>query len=334
MAKRIKIGIIGAGVSGLVLANELSSDYDVTVFEKSRGTGGRLATRYNQKHHSFDMGAQFFIAKSPEFKDFLQPYLDKGLLQAWSGKFIEIEGSSVKHENQWSDDFYHYVGTPKMTSWCKALASSLKVQQQQKITAIIPIQEGYFLESHGDQRLGPFDLILLAIPVTQAIELLPDMISFKSQLNRYHMLSCYSMMLGFDRSLPIDFSAAIVKQRDISWISNNLSRPNRSNQNPSLTVLSTNHYADHHQQLDKTEILTHLKQQVAQTLSTELPPTSHEDLHLWRYANIPKQQGDLCYFEPTQRIGVCGDWCQQGVVEAAYHSATRLAAKVQQSIRK
>jgi len=40
------IAIIGSGLSGLVLAGELRNIANIKVFEKSRGIGGRMATRY------------------------------------------------------------------------------------------------------------------------------------------------------------------------------------------------------------------------------------------------------------------------------------------------
>ena len=52
--------VIGAGVSGLSVANELSNlKREVVVFEKARGVGGRLATR-RFLDSVFDHGAQAF----------------------------------------------------------------------------------------------------------------------------------------------------------------------------------------------------------------------------------------------------------------------------------
>lgn len=43
----MKIAVIGAGVAGLTAGRILAgSGHEVVVFEKSRGYGGRLATRY------------------------------------------------------------------------------------------------------------------------------------------------------------------------------------------------------------------------------------------------------------------------------------------------
>ena len=41
----IKIAIIGAGMTGISLSNFIKNRTDITIFEKSRGVGGRMASR-------------------------------------------------------------------------------------------------------------------------------------------------------------------------------------------------------------------------------------------------------------------------------------------------
>ena len=57
----MRVAIIGAGLAGATLAYELNEaeGFEVTIFEKSRGVGGRMSTRYGDSHE-YDHGAQFF----------------------------------------------------------------------------------------------------------------------------------------------------------------------------------------------------------------------------------------------------------------------------------
>ncbi len=64
------IAIIGTGLSGLTVAGLLKSAANITLFEKSCGVGGRMATRYAEPY-SFDYGAQFFTAKTRPFQAFI-----------------------------------------------------------------------------------------------------------------------------------------------------------------------------------------------------------------------------------------------------------------------
>ena len=64
----MKIGVIGAGISGLVCARFLRKEgHEVTVLEKSRSLGGRCATR-KFGDHVVDHGLQYFTLRDPEIR--------------------------------------------------------------------------------------------------------------------------------------------------------------------------------------------------------------------------------------------------------------------------
>ena len=57
-----RIAIIGAGIAGLAAAQQLKQpDFGMTLIEKSRGVGGRMATR-RINDLQYDHGAQYFSA--------------------------------------------------------------------------------------------------------------------------------------------------------------------------------------------------------------------------------------------------------------------------------
>ena len=61
------IAVIGAGLAGTTIASRLNEKFDVKVFEKSRGVGGRMSTR-QEATFIFDHGAQFFKIKTKIFR--------------------------------------------------------------------------------------------------------------------------------------------------------------------------------------------------------------------------------------------------------------------------
>jgi len=62
------IAVIGAGMAGIACARTLvQAGHRVTVFEKSRGAGGRMATRRSE-FGGFDHGAQFFTVRDERFQ--------------------------------------------------------------------------------------------------------------------------------------------------------------------------------------------------------------------------------------------------------------------------
>lgn len=116
-----RVAVIGAGLSGCTLALGLQSrGHCVEVFEKSRGPGGRFATRRAQGF-CFDHGAQFFTARSADFKKFLRPYIDSGVLANWSPRLVQL-GGKRRFKRSWFEP--HYVAVPGMNQWLKCKRSA------------------------------------------------------------------------------------------------------------------------------------------------------------------------------------------------------------------
>ena len=122
----MKIAIIGSGISALTAARKLNNISDVTIFDKSKGIGGRIATR-RADPFVFDHGAQYFLIKNNDFESFVSPYIESGVVKRWDAYFKEFEGCKVISERQWNENFAHYVGTPNMNAFCKSLAENFKI---------------------------------------------------------------------------------------------------------------------------------------------------------------------------------------------------------------
>ncbi len=78
--------IVGAGVAGLLAARSLrDAGVSVTVLDKGRAPGGRLATRrHGDARH--DHGAQFLTARDPRFTRHVDTWADAGVLRPWFGE--------------------------------------------------------------------------------------------------------------------------------------------------------------------------------------------------------------------------------------------------------
>jgi renalase len=71
--------IVGAGLSGLLAASTLQREgWDVTVVDKGRDVGGRMATRRIGRGN-FDYGAQFFTVRGERFAGLLEDWRLRGL---------------------------------------------------------------------------------------------------------------------------------------------------------------------------------------------------------------------------------------------------------------
>ncbi len=81
--ERPRIAVVGAGLAGLTAADRLArAGASVTVIEKSRGPGGRAATRHADPWR-FDHGMQYFTARSEPFRRQVAAWTDAGVVAPW-----------------------------------------------------------------------------------------------------------------------------------------------------------------------------------------------------------------------------------------------------------
>lgn len=316
------IAIIGAGLSGLTLAHKLKDHAEVHIYEKSRGVGGRLAARRAEPFH-FDHGAQFFLAKTEEFSEFLKPLISEGVIEPWCARFVEMQNDKVVARRQWTKEQCHFVSLPSMNGMAKFFARGLDVRLNTEISTF-KRGDKWVLVDAGHIEHGPYDWVISTAPSAQSSKLLPVDFKYHQEISDIKMLGCYALMLGFDASLALDFDAAHVSQADISWISVNSSKPGRS-EDYCLQVHATNQWAEDHMEDDIDAILEHLISETSKVVGVNLNSATHKAVHRWRYANINRREGELFFLDGENKLAACGDWCVEGRVEAAFTSAYALA---------
>lgn len=328
----MKIAIIGAGLAGLTLAHKLKAHAEVTIFEKSRGLGGRIATRYADPYQ-FDHGTQHFTAYHDSFRAFIQPMVEAGVIAPWHARFVEMSRNKVLSRRTWTGENIHYVGMPKMNAIGRYLAEGLEVVGSCRIETMAQHADSQWelTDDTGEHR-GSYDWVISTAPPEQAYDLLPDSFAYKASLPQSKLLGCFALMLGFAEPLPLEFDAALVKQADISWMSVNSSKPGREETSFSLLVHATNRWAEAHMEDDPAQVQAHLLQEVSSIIEHDVSKADHIALHRWRYANIKKQTGPRGLVDEKNRLAACGDWCIQGRVEAAYLSAEYTAEAVLDSL--
>jgi len=318
----VSVAVIGAGISGLALANTINSNAEVVLYEKSRGFGGRVATR-RADDFSFDHGAQFFKAKTVEFQNYIQPMIDQNIIELWKAQFIEIIDGKITNKRTWGNDPANYVGTPSMNSVGKYMANGLNVQLSKKVEKISK-EDRWLVYDENNEILGEYDWVFSSIPPLQARQMFPNLEVIFPNIPKYEMLACFSLMLGYEQPLELDFDAALVKGFDISWISVNSSKPSRD-KNYTLLVHSTNKWAQENIDKDRDGVKNYLCDELKKIIPIKTEKAEYIGLQGWRYANIMKQQkGFEYFFNNENQIGLCGDWFIQGRIEAAYISGAHL----------
>ena len=128
---RPRVAVIGAGMSGLICARTLFSyGMQVAVFEKSRGFGGRMATRRTAEGPTFDHGAQYFTVRDERFERCVRSWQQDGIVAHWGGKIGVLTNGDLEWQPKTTPRF---VGVPGMNAVCRHLAADLKTQFRTRV---------------------------------------------------------------------------------------------------------------------------------------------------------------------------------------------------------
>jgi len=317
-----RLAIIGGGLAGSSLGHLLQNDATIDIFEKARGLGGRMATRYADDFE-FDHGTQFFTVRHPAFQDFLAPYMLDQTVRPWEPRCVYWDG-----ENQDlipSEATGLFVATPRMNSLVKKIVANLTIQRATRIMRMEKMPQGWILYDHNNQFHGPYDWVISTAPAPQTFELFPKSFIHRYRRDDIRMRGCFTLMLGFTKPFETGFDFAKGTNSIISSLALNSHKPQRPN-GMSLVIHSDNQWADTHIEDDKSIILHQLKTEAENILEHPLDDADYESLHRWRYALCDKPLQDGFLVDRHQKLAVCGDWCEGGRIENAFLSAYKLAS--------
>lgn len=160
------VAVIGAGISGLMAAAHLrEAGVDVVVYEKAKGVGGRMASR-RLGDALFDLGAQYFTARDPAFRAWVEAWTAAGSVRCWATGFRDAEGTL--HDNGEA----RFVGADGMTGVPKALAQGLVVHLNRAVASIGWSAEADWLiqfEDGGAPSRAGVVLLTTPVPVSTAL---------------------------------------------------------------------------------------------------------------------------------------------------------------------
>ena len=324
-----KIAIIGAGLSGLSAARFLKDRAEITLFEKARSVSGRISTRRAEPYF-FDHGAQYFTARTKAFNDFIQPLINQGLIERWNARYVKFDSGKIIERKNWINEEPRYVGVPGMNKIAKHLAKELNVHIN---TRIISLKRGDLLQltDESGQVYSDFDWVISTTPSPQAAELLPKRFIYYEDIKDVKMHACFSLMLGFSESLPLEFEAAHVIHSDLSWIAVNSHKPGRADPF-TLMVHSSEKYSEAHIDDDRETVMQHLMNETSNVIGHDVSIANYKTVHGWRYANNVKRKNCHIFLDPDLKLAACGDWCLGGRVEGAFTSAYNLVNAMKDSV--
>lgn len=319
-----RIAIVGSGLSGLTAAIHLKAQgHDVSVFEKSRGPGGRLAAK-RVSGGSADMGAQYFTARNPDFLPFLREYAGEASFSTWQGRF-----GFRDEQGQWGSfpEEPRYVGTPRMTAISRALSAHVEVQAQIRVATITRSGQRWSLADTEGNPLGEFEQVVITAPPAQARELLADsgLSDLAATLDEpvSQILPCWAVAAHFPHSPWSKHEGMRVEHPVLYWVGNNSSKPGRDDSGQWWVLHANPEWTEQHVETPAQEVAALMIDAFRELTEFSSEP---DDLvtHRWLYARSEggSQPGHLWFAE--HNIGIAGDWLSGGRVEGAFNSACGL----------
>ena len=319
------VAVIGAGLSGLTCARTLvDHNVSVTVFEKSRGLGGRCATRRDGPW-AFDHGAQYFTVRDARLAPFIRSWQQRGVIDVWQGAL------AVREAGVWQPakaGVRRWVAVPGMSALGTHLGEGLDVRRD---TAVAHVQrEGrqWRLVADSGADLGVFDVVLTCVPAPQAVALLspiaPDLVQ---QASRAEMFPTWATMLVLRDRPEFAFDGAFLNDDPVlSWISRDASKPSRTS-GETWVLHASRAWTLAHRDDDAPRVADAMVAAFASATGISAAPV-HAVAHRWRYALPDPVSADTALYDAALGLGAGGDWCGGPRIEGALLSGLALAGRV------
>nr|WP_143165366.1 NAD(P)-binding protein [Halobaculum gomorrense] len=243
------LGIVGAGLAGAGAAYALrDTDHDATILEKSRGVGGRAATR-RRDGCRYDHGANYVKLPDERTGDLIRDLGDDGLVDiaepVWT---FGADGEIAPGDG---DDEHKYTWEAGITQFAKRLLAETDAEVRKTTRAESIVRDGggardgtadgdtgpggdrggawTVTDADGDDH-GPFDALVLTPPAPQTADLLaatewPDDGGALADLRaaveatEFRTVRTLALHYPFELDVPWYGLVDVEKTHEIGWLS-------------------------------------------------------------------------------------------------------------------
>jgi renalase len=308
--------IIGAGICGLCAARTLhDAGATVTVLEKSRGVGGRLATK-RVGEAVFDHGAQYFTVKDRAFAPWVAQWERAGLVGLWP----ESEPG-------------RYFGRSGMTAMPKALAEGLEVKREHKVTAIGRCGDHWCLDVENQGCIRA-ERVVLTAPVPQSLALLqagdftlPEPLAGELAALRYD--PCLALLVTLSGRSRLPVAGVRPEGGVIRWAADNHTKGISANVGAVTLHLSPEFSAAHYGRTE-AEILDLVRSEAESLIGGAI---SEAVLHRWKFSHARNTHPAPFVWCTEDGLGFAGDAFGGPRVEGAACSGLALAEHIKSELK-
>ena len=319
------IAIIGSGIAGLSAAHALSAaGLRVQLFDKSRGSGGRMASKRSEIG-DLDLGAQYFTARDRHFVDAVQQWREHGWLDEWKPALYQSQGGRLSPS---ADTQLRFVGVPRMSALTRHLLGELPATFACRITEVFRGEEHWHLLDADGQSHGAFDKVIVAVPAPQAAALLSAAPKLAAVAAGVTMEPTWAVALAFVRPLDTPVEGCFAQDSPLEWLARNRNKAGRYALPDTWLLHASTAWSRQHLDMPAEAVIEQLRGAFAELLGCAVPEADFATAHRWLYARPTQSHQWGALADADLGLYACGDWCLSGRVEGAWLSGQEVARRL------
>ena len=317
-----RLCIVGAGLAAAGMADALSDrSVSVTVLEKSRGVGGRAATR-RRDGCRYDHGANYIKDSDERTRELLQSLGADGLVDidapVWP---FDAEGTISESQRPESHKWTWEAG---ITQLAKRLfdRTDADIRKETRVDTLEEGQSGWTISDTDGATHGPFDAVVLTPPAPQTADLLQatelldgddDLAAATDAVDQVPYRTIRSLMLHYPFEIDPPYYALVNDDRDhdIGWLARESCKPGHIPDGEELLVVQmAPDWSTANDEMPLDDAASEAAMKAAQLLDDDrLTEPDWVDDQGWRYA-LPDAGVDSDAVEPLEAHGLylAGDW--------------------------
>ena len=316
--------VIGSGISGATIANLLNKKFQVNLYDKGRGPGGRASFKRVKGQIGFDHGTQYFSPKTIEFKKFANRLIKIKILKKWSGNHIFL--NSKKKENK---KHIKIIGKKGNNDICKFLLKKVKCFYQSEVKKIYYKNKLWFL-LFTDGKIRTYKGVILTCPFPQLKKLSEKFINNTFIKRKLKMDANITVMIAIKKNKKSP-SSFLFDDPVLGWAGNENTKKRFKSKYDLWTLQSTFKWANKNIAKNKKKLKKNSKILIDKFFKlTKIKKTKiiYSINHGWKYSSNSKPLKIRSYWDPQKKIGVCADWFIGPRLESGWISAHDLFKKI------
>ena len=316
--------IIGSGVSGATIGSLLKDKFDVTIFDKAKGAGGRSSyKRFNAKI-GFDHGLQYLSPRSKKFKHFTKHLIKKKILKYWRGNH-EFLNKRVKKDKK----HIKLIGVKGNNQISKYLIKDINCNFSCELQNISRSRGFWFLNFKNKDLIITKNLIITA-PFPQTKKLLSKFIKSDFFKKKIIMNASITVLLITNKTKNKS-SSYFTNDKILGWVSYENSKKRFKSNKDCWVLQSTFNFGKRNINIykNKKKFYTNiLIKKFKNITGINFKKIYFSHIHGWKYSSNSKPFKTLSYWDKKNGLGICGDWFGGPRFENGWESANDLFSKI------